>query len=226
MKTLSYALFASAASVGAIAISASSASAITLVQTQTFNFVSQPTVWSDSANVARYAPGGLVRVEVQLSGSATSSLEARATTTAQAFIFNPSRVGANIFTSSAVIPSLNVDILPQGTITPTPVVIAGNTTRTLSNLTGTDTDLQVFTTSLSDFEGTTPFTIDLFAIGFSTLTTGGGNLSTTQSTVADATLIVRYFIADTPPPVRTPEPVTLLGILAVAGAGALARRKG
>ncbi len=218
-------------SVAALALS-SSASAITLVQTQTFQFdpdgeggvLEIPTLWGRTAEVNQYAPGGLVRVEVELSGTATSSLTAEATSTADAFILNPSTLGANISTSSTLIPQLNVDVLPVGGIPNLPFQIAGGTTEEITDVSGADEDLQIFTTGLGVFEGGGVFNIDLLAIGSSTLTTGGGNLDTSQTTVAGAELIVRYFVEDEVVE-SVPEPGMLLGLATVAGAGFMSRRR-
>ncbi|MDJ0845117.1 choice-of-anchor E domain-containing protein [Crocosphaera sp.] len=220
-------------SVAALAVS-SGASAITLVQTQTFQFdpdgqggiIEIPTLWQRSASVGQYAPGGLVRVEVELSGTATSSLTAEATTTADAFILNPSRLGASISTSSTLIPDLNVDVLPVGDIPGLPVQIPGGTTQEITDVSGADQDLQVFTSGLGVFEGGGTFDINLLAIGSSTLTTGGGNLDTSQTTVAGAELIVRYFVEDEiVDPMDVPEPGMLLGLATIAGAGFMSRRR-
>ena len=100
---------------------ASSASAITLVQTQTFDFDPSgeiATVWNRSAEVSKYLPGGLVKVEVELSGTATSDLSATTTTIAEAEILSPSTLGAQISSSSPLIPSLNIDVLPVSDISP------------------------------------------------------------------------------------------------------------
>lgn len=231
LKTLT--LLASG-SVAALAVS-SSASAITLVQTQTFLFDDDgsgsieeiPTLWQRSATVDQYAPGSLVRVEVELSGIATSSLVSEATTSAPAFLLNPSTLGANISTSSTLIPTLNVDVLPVGGIPNLPLQIPGNTTEEITDIAGADNDLQIFTSGLGIFEGAGTFDIDLLAIGSSTLTTGGGNIQNTQSTVAGAELIVRYFVEDEPPmpPESVPEPGMLLGLATIAGAGFISRRR-
>ncbi len=220
-------------SVAALAVS-SGASAITLVQTQTFQFdpdgqggiIEIPTLWQRSASVGQYAPGGLVRVEVELSGTATSSLTAEATTTADAFILNPSTLGANISTSSTLIPQLNIDVLPVGGIPNLPVQIDGGTMVELTDISGADDDLQIFTSGLGVFEGGGTFDIDLLAIGSSTLTTGGGNLDTSQTTVAGAELIVRYYVEEQiVDPTGVPEPGMLLGLATVAGAGFMSRRR-
>jgi hypothetical protein len=92
-----------------------------------------------------------------------------------------------------------------------------------------DTDsIDVFfppTAGLAFFSGLAGETFDVTCTSLSglTVTGGGGNIDSTQDTKAGCGASIEYTYTERPQ--GTPEPSTLLGILAVAGAGALARRK-
>jgi hypothetical protein len=57
-----------------------------------------------------------------------------------------------------------------------------------------------------------------------TVSGGGGNISSTQTTQASCGASIEYTYNRVEPPVGTPEPTMFLGILAVAGASAFSRR--
>ncbi|MEG3437334.1 choice-of-anchor E domain-containing protein [Pannus brasiliensis CCIBt3594] len=77
---------------------------------------------------------------------------------------------------------------------------------------------------LAFFSGLGTFDVNCFSASGTTITGGGGNINTTQDTTAACGASVEYTY--TAAPVGTPEPTMVLGLLAVGGAGAFARRKG
>jgi hypothetical protein len=83
------------------------------------------------------------------------------------------------------------------------------------------------TASLAFFSGLAGQTFDVTCSSLSglTVTGGGGNIDSTQNTQAGCGASIEYTYTEREDPQGTPEPSTMLAILAVAGAGALARRK-
>jgi hypothetical protein len=98
----------------------------------------------------------------------------------------------------------------------------GTSGASFTNLSGNASQTVTLTSNLSPFIGTGTLAAFLSGSGQS-LGSGAGNLVTLFATQAGGTVTIEYDF--TPPVVGTPEPSAMLGILAVAGAGALARRK-
>ena len=224
-------------------VTAFNASALTLYSTQTFytrvappgfNTTGPaqelPTVWQRTFNPLKYnGASPLAQAVLTLSGTATSTLTATTTSSSPASVRTPSQLGAAIDASSTAIGnSLNLNLLPSGQVTPVNVTIPGNGgSRTFTDVKGSETQSQTFTTGLTPFIGAGTFDFTLDTAGSSALVTVGGNIATSQTTTASGVLTVQYYIADAPPPVSTPESSNVLGLLAIVGVGtgAIIRRR-
>ena len=81
--------------------------------------------------------------------------------------------------------------------------------------------------ALSNFLGAAGSTFSVTCTSMSGLIVmgGGGNITANQNTTAGCGALVQYTYTPASPPLTVPEPSTILGILAVAGIGAFARRK-
>ncbi|MGD0830860.1 MAG: choice-of-anchor E domain-containing protein [Terracidiphilus sp.] len=123
----------------------------------------------------------------------------------------------------AIINGLNPQInnVPLTTIT----LASGGTQNygPFTNSTPTATETITSPSELADFEGNGD--LANFLVSTSTLTTfvgGGGNITLSGATTADASIVVTYDYTEAPPPPTVPEPDSLLlfgtGLLGLAGA--------
>jgi len=92
---------------------------------------------------------------------------------------------------------------------------------TISNLTASTSQTTTLTTDLDPFIGSGSLSAFLSGTGQSN-TNGSGNVASWFQTQAGGTVTVEYNYT---PAATVPEPSAILGILAVAGVGAFARRK-
>lgn len=97
----------------------------------------------------------------------------------------------------------------------------GTSGTTISNLTANTSETVTLTTGLTPFIGSGSLDAFLSGTGQSN-TNGSGNVASAFTTQAGGSVTVQYNYT---PAATVPEPSAILGILAVAGVGAFARRK-
>jgi hypothetical protein len=182
----------------------------------------QTTEINQTVTLNKFNPtlGTLTSIEISFSAESIQGFTAT-NTAAQAQT-------ANITSSVAVIlalPSSGIFATPNLSLSSGIQSYAVDETKSFGPTPVSDTGSVILTgAALAQFIGTGTLDVSCTSLSGITIQGGGGNLSTTQATEAACHASA---IATFEPPVITdvPEPSTMLGILAVAGAGAIARRK-
>jgi hypothetical protein len=214
---------ASIAGIASVATLPDAALAFRLAETQTISRDGDPaTVWSDTFTFDRYDPiehgGALARVEIELNGDSTTTLELTSDTDPS---FASGNVGARITAFfSNVVSDLVIQSNPIASFgSPDQVVVPSATGAFVGPIVAFDTDSYVTqeTDDLLAFTGNTTFDVTLLALGFRQLDQSGGNVTSSQSTDANATLSIRYY--------TVPEPLTILGTFAAAGIGVALKKR-
>jgi hypothetical protein len=211
----------------------SDALALILARTQTQSQDNTATVWDEIFTFDKFDPlefGGkyLAKVEIELEGNAITTLNLTSDTDPS---FAKGNVGADITADfSGLIPDLSLKVLPsaafgEGTPGDLGLAVPSATGLTVGPLEGDDFDSFSSTESgtLSAFTGTGTFDVDLLALGDLSLSQLGGNVTSSQSTTAGASVVIRYFV-DEYPPVPVPEPLSLLPV-ALVGVGLLRSKR-
>ncbi|MEG3437335.1 choice-of-anchor E domain-containing protein [Pannus brasiliensis CCIBt3594] len=227
MKTLSNVLASSAVAVATIYFGGV-AQAATL-SGGSFTKSPQTTEINQTGSLGKFDPnlGTLTSVAFSFTGQYRQQFTVtnRASTTQ-----NNVRVitSTDIFASLVGGPALSPNSLSFAVDTGRQTYTAGQT-RSFGPFTDSKSFLTTFTSpaTLAFFTGLGTFDVNCISLSSTTISGGGGNINTTQNTTAACGASIEYTYTPAPtPPVGTPEPGTVLGLLAVAGVGTFARREG
>ena len=210
----------------ALTLMATAASAqLTVLETHTCTFPVTLTSWQSSCQVDLYDGSGVLEeVMVTLDGGAESELTLENQSGSNATVLD-GFVGANIAAAWTISgQNLSLNALPTGTFAPPSLTIPGNSTTTLADVSGTDTDMLtnngVANPAVTIYNGTGTFTVDVNADGVLSNLISGGNVALDQDTEAFATFTVQY--KGTPEPNLSPS---LLSAFALAGIAGFRRRR-
>ncbi|MGK7938831.1 MAG: choice-of-anchor E domain-containing protein [Crocosphaera sp.] len=184
-------------------------------------------------NPANFDGRELHRVIITCSANATTDLTFSTTTEAEVGGSAGATIGCfpdntpGIFLNPNPVASFGA--VPVGLGLPGAIIVDDtNTPLTLADLSGFDEDMLTFEKGEDGFDGFTGdgnFLVNLVGNGSSSIDTAGGNVNTDQVTVADIQFTIEYFAKVEEEGEPIPEPATILGLLAVGGAGLMSRRR-
>jgi hypothetical protein len=226
MKTLSTHLATGALAVAGILGSLGAAQAAT-ISGGSFAFGQATTEIDQTGTLGKFNPalGTLTSVSFSISGAFTQSFTA-SNSAAQAQSNVRVQTATDLLFSLIGGPALSPDTLSFGANTGFLNYAIGET-KSFGPFTDSDSQTITFTgAALAFFTGAGTFDVNCISLSSVTVTGGGGNIDSTQNTTAGCGASVVYTFNEVPPPVTgVPEPGTVLGLLAVAGTGVIARRK-
>ena len=224
------------ASLGLVAglglVGSGAANAATL--TYSFTNAEQSTEITQTNTLGKFdsSLGTLTGASLTLSGTATQNFTATniVTTTQTADISGFTRLSFTLSDGITITNPNNAS--PAFTLTSNTAnqTFSGNQTRNFGPYTPSSSAVYNFPASgnsaLSNFLGAagSTFSVSCSSLSGLLIVGGGGNINASQSTTAGCGASIQYTYTPASPPQNVPEPSAILGILAVAGAGAFARR--
>ncbi|MDJ0511158.1 MAG: PEP-CTERM sorting domain-containing protein [Crocosphaera sp.] len=172
-------------------------------------------------------------VIISCSANATTDLTFSTTTTSEVGGSAGATIGCfpdntpGIFLNPNPVASFGAD--PVGFGLPGAIIVdQTNTPLTLADLSGFDEDMITIEKGEAGFDGfigSGNFLVDLVGNASSSIDAVGGNVTTEQITLADIEFTIEYFAKQEEVEESVPEPASILGLLAVGGAGLVTRRR-
>lgn len=232
-QALKIAGLAASVSLASLVISPKANAVLLFTQTDSFTNKVTELTGTPQLTVNKYNGTGILdQVVVTILGSLTSSgTLTNNSVTAQDFDVNTS--GRLRLTPVSGAPSalVTANVIPTGTLigaiqeyvgVPAGGQVDFPTQTANGSYTLTITDL----VQIAGFVGGGTFSYAPTTLIGTTVFGGGGNILSSISTVANASLKVEYFGTETvPPPANVPEPSSILGLLALSGSGAAMMKK-